>query len=70
MPPASAPSPSGAWWTRAPPAGPGGGGQMSSGAWKRGPEIAVGVISLWEQEPLAETKYDAFIIMRLGLLQY
>ena len=30
-----------------PPAGPGVGGKMSSGAWKRGPEIAVGVISLW-----------------------
>ena len=31
-----------------PPAGPGGGGKMCSGAWKRGPESPVGVISLWQ----------------------
>ena len=30
-----------------PPAGPGGGGKMCSGAWKRGPESPVEVISLW-----------------------
>ena len=44
MPPASAPSPSDA---RRTPAGLGGGGEMCSGAWKRGPQIAIGVISLW-----------------------
>ena len=44
MPPASAPSPSGA---RRTPCSARKWGEMCSGAWKRGPEIAVGVISLW-----------------------
>ena len=46
MPPASASSPCGA--RRPLAAGPGGGGKMCSGAWKRGPQSPVGVISLWQ----------------------
>ena len=44
MPPASAPP---LQVRDGPPAGPGGGGKMCSGAWKRGPEIAIAMISLW-----------------------
>ena len=35
-----------------PPAGPGGGGKICSGTWKRSPERPVGVISLWSIWPL------------------
>ena len=43
MPPSSAHSPV---VRDGPPAGPGGGGKMCSGVWKRGPENPIGVISL------------------------
>ena len=38
------------------PAGPGGGGKMCSGAWKRGPESPVGMISLWFDDTTMCTK--------------
>ena len=43
MPPTSAPFPV---VREGPPSGSGGGGKMCSGAWKRGPQSPVGVISL------------------------
>ena len=55
MPPTSALFPCGAGRT---PAGPGGGGKMCSGAFKRGPERPVGVISLCEGRALDDEVVD------------